>query len=96
MCLWKFTQRNVRKAHILYDRLSDEEKRGVHKASLWEKDKNGKYITARTKFSEPDGANDPDEDFANNVEHYLSNNSEFRREYPLVFNWMEILFGDKK
>ena len=83
-------------AHVLYDRLSNEEKRELHKISLWGKDKNGKYLTTRRKFSEPDGANDPDEDFANNVENYLFNKEEFRKEFPLIFNWIDHLFGGEK
>ncbi|MGB0453771.1 MAG: hypothetical protein ACPGJV_08640 [Bacteriovoracaceae bacterium] len=83
-------------AHILYTRLSDEEKKILHKVSSWTEDKNGRFKTKRKKFSEPDGAIDPDEDFSNNVEHYLFNKRHFRRDYPEIFKWLKNLFGDKK
>ncbi len=83
-------------AHILYDRLSNEEKRELHKVSLWEKDKKGEYRTIRKKFSEPDGSNDPAEDFSNNVEHYLFNKKEFKKIYSSISKWIENLLGEKK
>ncbi len=83
-------------AHILYNRLSDNEKAAYNNVALWKVDENGKLYTSRKIFSEPDGANDPDEDFSNNVEHYLFNKNEFKSKFPSIFEWIKALFGDKK
>ncbi len=83
-------------AHILYERLSDKEKEDYRKVGLWKLDENGNIYTSRKIFSEPDGANGPDEDFSNNVEHYLFNKNDFNKKFPSVFKWIEDLFGDKK
>jgi hypothetical protein len=83
-------------AHILYDRLSDEEKKSLHKVSRWIKTINGEFKTKRKKFSEYDGKSDPDEDFSNNVEHYLFEKESFKKDYPKIFNWLEAFWRDKK
>lgn len=78
-------------AHILYDRLSSDEKRDLHQASQWERNRTGAYVTVRTNFSEPDGANDPEEDFANNVEHYIFNTTTFKKNYSSIYFWIDQL-----
>ena len=82
-------------AHILYDRLSDEEKEELYKVSLWEDDKK-KFSPKRKKFSELDGANDPDEDFANNIEHYLFENKNFQNKFPKIHQWIKKLMGGQR
>lgn len=82
-------------AHILYDRLSDFEKKSYRDASGWEV-RNGQYRIKRKKFSAPDGASDPDEDFSNNVEYYLVENKEFKKRFPKISKWIKKLLGDKK
>lgn len=83
-------------AHVLYDRLSDEEKKSLHKISLWTKTKNGEFSTERKKFSEIDGRDDPDEDFSNNVEHYLFEKKSFKKNYPKIFNWLDTFWRGKR
>lgn len=78
--------------HILYDRLSENEKREINKISQWEINKAGIYVTSKNLFSEKDGANDPDEDFANNVEHYLYNTDNFKKSFLPISVWLDHFF----
>ena len=80
-------------AHILYDRLSKKEKKELYKVSLW-KESEGKFSIKRKRFSEPDGSNDIDEDFANNIEHYLFENKTFKKSFPKINEWIKKIMGD--
>lgn len=82
-------------SHVLYDRLSDNELKSLNKVSLWDDEKKV-FKEKRTKFSEVDGANDVDEDFANNVEHYLFERESFKKDYPEIHKWIDDFWGDKK
>ncbi len=82
-------------AHLLWSRLSDKEKSKYQDASNWSFVA-GVYIYNRTKFSEPDGKNGPEEDFANNVEHYLVNPNEFQKEFPKIYIWINTFLRKEK
>ena len=74
-------------AHLLWTRLSDIEKGAYQKASGWSSYL-GTYIINRTKFSEEDGKHGPEEDFANNIEHYFSDQNKFKINFPQIYNWI--------
>ncbi len=82
-------------AHLLWSRLSDKEKFSHQNAGHWSLVQ-GIYIYNRTTFSEPDGKNGPEEDFANNIEHYFSNPKKFKKNFPKINTWIGTFFkGDK-
>ena len=58
-------------AHLLFKKLSDDERKSYYKAADWLGQEPGNFKTARKNFSETDGILGPEEDFANNVEHIL-------------------------
>ena len=70
-------------AHLLWARLSDKEKNSYQNAGNWSLVQ-GIYIYNRTAFSEPDGKIGPEEDFANNVEHYFSNTKKFKKNFSKI------------
>ena len=82
-------------AHILWSRLSDKEKDTYQDASNWSLVA-GVYIYNRTKFSESDGKNGPEEDFANNIEHYFANTNKFKKEFPNIYAWINTLMRKEK
>lgn len=82
-------------AHILWSRLSNKEKSTYQDASNWSLVA-GVYIYNRTKFSEPDGKNGPEEDFANNIEHYFANPSKIKKEFPSIYTWIDTLIRNEK
>jgi len=84
-------------AHILWARLSSNEKKTYYSASQWKEDPINKvYKTNRKTFSAPDGSHDPEEDFANNIEYYLTENTKFKSNFPQINTWIKNLFGDTK
>lgn len=58
-------------AHILFSKLSKEEREDYFSIGRWKLTK-GIFETSRKTFAEPDGILSPEEDFANNVEHIVS------------------------
>ncbi len=59
-------------AHILWAKLSADDKDNYYKNASWSKDI-GRYQINRQNFSEEDGRLNPEEDFSNNVEHIIAN-----------------------
>jgi hypothetical protein len=82
-------------AHILYDRLADDELKELHKVLLWDEHKKS-FHPKRKNFSEEDGSSDPDEDFANNVEHYLFEKESFKIKFPEIYRWIDNFWGRNK
>jgi hypothetical protein len=62
-------------AHVFYSKLDKHELKTYYEAAGWKDTSQYKFSTSRATFSEPDGALGPDEDFANNVEHFVFNNN---------------------
>jgi hypothetical protein len=56
----------------------------------------GKYKTSRENFSEADGKFNPEEDFANNIEHILTN-KKYKESIPKSIEdcILKILQGNK-
>ena len=50
----------------------------------------------RKQFTEEDEVNDPDEDFANNLEHYLFEKESFKKSFTEIYSWIDHFLGDKK
>ncbi len=82
-------------AHILWNRLSDQEKNSYQHHSHWSL-VHGVYIHNRTSFSESDGKNSPEEDFANNVEHYFANHENFKKNFPRIYGWINKFTKENK
>lgn len=68
-------------AHILYAHLGREEQDDYQGVSEWREIARNVYSTPRKQFSEQDGALGPEEDFANNIEHLITN-----KNYSSVLN----------
>lgn len=79
-------------AHILYNNLSPEELNSYHSIAEWKKDR-GTFTTKRISFTQPDGIINPEEDFANNVESFIFNKTEFG-ESKTIPQWLKKLFGE--
>lgn len=80
-------------AHILFSKLSRDEKEEYYAFSDWEL-KSGTFYTHRKDFSEPDGIFSPEEDFTNNAEH-LIRNGRFRVNSK-ISNHLNSILGLKK
>ncbi len=82
-------------AHLLWARLSDKEKQSYYDASLWIKFDDA-LVYNKTSFSAPDGKHSPEEDFANNIEHYFAESLNFNKNFPKIHKWINKLFGATK
>jgi hypothetical protein len=87
-------------AHRMFDSLSDEDKDGYRIYAEWldvntTLSKGPKYFLTRQKTAEPDSSNSDDEDFSNNIEHFLFNPKKLFETSPKVYEWIARRFGDK-
>ncbi len=82
-------------AHILWAKLSSDDRDEYFLNAFWDK-KMGKYKTSRENFSEADGKFNPEEDFANNIEHILTN-KKYKESIPKSIEdcILKILQGNK-
>lgn len=80
-------------AHILFSKLNEDEKNEYYSFSHW-KGSDGKFYTKRKDFSETDGIFSPEEDFANNIEHFVLKNN-FRVNSKIT-GYLKSLLGLKK
>jgi hypothetical protein len=53
------------------------------------------FFPNRDGFVEEDGKNSVDEDFANNIQYFLFNQSALKSKTPKVFDWISKRYGDK-
>ena len=79
-------------AHILFSKLSKEEREDYFSIGKWKLTK-GFFETSRKNFSEPDGALSPEEDFANNIEHVVVNHD---LAYEKIAQYLQSLLGIKR
>jgi hypothetical protein len=79
-------------AHIYYVSISDNERDSYHQASQWRQDENRVFKTNRTNFTAEDGILGPEEDFANNIESYLFDNEQLKKD-KAIYNWIEKKLG---
>ena len=82
--------------HIHFEYLSTDEKNSFYKVSGWQKDRSGQYITSNTVFSLPDGALSPQEDFANNLEIFVTQPQKLKNSFREISNWFEQHYGGQK
>jgi hypothetical protein len=81
--------------HIIFSRYKTSSMiRSYLKKSLWTlnaaTDKSSvEYSTERRNFVEADGRDSPEEDFANNFEHYFFDPENLKKISPDIFNWMK-------
>ena len=79
-------------AHILFSKLSADEKEEYYSFSDWKQNR-GNFYTKRNDFSESDGSLFPEEDFANNVEHVvIKNGLKVNRK---IYTYLKSLLGLK-
>ena len=87
-------------AHILYHRLSDQERDSYTTIANWKlkTDKTGEEImqSTRTVFTEDDGKSSPKEDFSNNIEYYLFDKKTLRRKNPKIYQWIDKYMEEKE
>ncbi|MDO9182192.1 MAG: hypothetical protein Q7U04_07275 [Bacteriovorax sp.] len=83
-------------AHILYSRLDREGQGDYQGASEWREIARDVYNTPRKEFSEQDGAIAPEEDFANNIEHFITNKNYSSVLNKRITDYIGSLLGMKK
>lgn len=83
-------------AHVLYSHLDANEKEEYQAISKWNEIAKDVFQTPRTLFSESDGKLSPEEDFANNVEHFLSNKNYSNVIDKEIVNYLNSLLGIRK
>jgi len=76
-------------AHLLWTRLSAKEIKSYLNTSRWVEPIKGFFIYNRTSFSAPDGKQNPEEDFANNIEYYFSEPKKFKSRFPKISLWIK-------
>jgi hypothetical protein len=85
-------------AHELYENLTKEELSSYKATMNWIEIKNTKgtdvTIDRGSGFVAEDGRIGPEEDFANNVEFYLFENSRLKSVTPNAYEWLKNRFGD--
>jgi len=83
-------------AHVLYSHLDVNEKEEYRAISKWNEIKKDVFNTPRTQFSEPDGKLNPEEDFANNVEHLIINKNSSKVIDKEIVDYLNLLLGIRK
>ncbi len=80
-------------AYVLYSHLDVNEKEEYRTISKWNEVAKDVFHTPRTQFSEPDGKLSPEEDFANNVEHLISDKNSSKVIDKEIVNYLRSLLG---
>lgn len=86
-------------AHVLFGRLSLSDREEYLLVARWfsfaERGKKPKFIRRANGFTEEDGKDSPEEDFANNVETFLFEPQRLANIVPTIHHWLTRRFGDK-
>jgi hypothetical protein len=86
-------------AHQYFRQLSDEDIKSYRKAADWfnlgKVDAKPIYATSRTQFALEDSNSSIDEDFANNIELYLYDQTRLKKLTPKIADWIQNQFGVK-
>lgn len=82
-------------AHILYASLPIVDARAYIHAASWKENIDGSFSSKRTDFSEEDGKLGPDEDFANNIEHFLFDKNAQKALNKEIYDCLEKILGKK-
>lgn len=83
-------------AHILYAHLGREEQDDYQGLSEWREIARNVYSTPRKQFSEQDGTLGPEEDFANNIEHLITNKNYSSVLNKRIYDYLGSILGMKK
>lgn len=85
-------------SHTNYNDLTENERQDYRRATGWhlELESNGKvYWTGRKEgYIEEDGRNSHEEDYANNVEHFLYDPDKLKKVTPKAYDWIKKRFGE--
>ncbi len=85
-------------AHEAYRQLSDDEATSYGKVAQWTvvSTPSGNQIAVplRENFSEDDGKENPNEDFSNNIEHFLFSPVGLQSKNPDIYRWLQKKYGD--
>jgi hypothetical protein len=85
-------------SHHNYWHLSEKDRQDYRRASGWqmELEADGKiyWVGRKDGYVEDDGKNSPEEDYANNLEHYLYNSDNLNKVTPSSYRWIRDHFGD--
>jgi hypothetical protein len=86
-------------AHRVYSQFSGVDARSYNSAADWRvvKTPSGEvvFVPMREAFVEEDGKEGPNEDFANNIEHFLFSPQSLKNKSPKVYDWIRQRYGDK-
>jgi hypothetical protein len=87
-------------SHTFYQGLTFPEQFDYAKTAEWEGKlgtslKDTELTLSRSGIVEEDSQNNPEEDFANNIEYFVFNPKTLKEKSPQVYNWISKKFGDK-
>ncbi|MBI2519385.1 MAG: hypothetical protein HYV97_03170 [Bdellovibrio sp.] len=83
-------------SHILWKNLDQNEREKYFSIADWILNSKGEIFNQRAIVSEEDGRTSPEEDFANNVEHLLTNKNYDQKISPLIVNCLKQIIGIKR
>lgn len=86
-------------SHVIYFELSRKLKLDYLKVADWKElslqGSESTFQTGRVNFVESDGSDSPEEDFANNVEYFLTEPNILKDKNPKIYNWIKENFSEK-
>lgn len=85
-------------SHQNFKDLSKDEKQDYRRATGWrlkiESDRNVYWVGRKDGYVEEDGKISYEEDYSNNLEHYLYDPDKLKRVTPSAYEWIKKHFGD--
>lgn len=85
-------------AHQLYGKMTEDEKLDYRMAAGWHTEvESGKvyWLPRVTGYIEPDGIESAEEDYANNLEHFVHNSDKLKEISPKIYNWFYKKYPNK-
>jgi hypothetical protein len=82
-------------SHILWKNLDRNSRKKYFSDAEWALNSKGEVINQRAVISEEDGRLSPEEDFANNVEHFITNKNYKQKLTPAIENCLRNILGLK-
>lgn len=85
-------------SHQNHHDISNTDQQDYRRATGWrlrlESDRNVYWIGRKTGYVEEDGKISYEEDYSNNLEHYLYDADKLKKETPTAYEWIKKHFGD--
>jgi len=85
-------------SHQSYNDLSKDDKQDYRRATGWqlklELDRNVYWVGRKVGYVEDDGKISSEEDYSNNLEHYLYDPDKLKKVTPSAYNWIKKRFGE--